>query len=198
MPREAARDLWAIPGARECQAFFGPAKFHGRVPAPGWKASCRAEGYNYRFDAAKFWKQILIPEAASADMADGDILVWLDGDVETTGPVPLGLIPHLLGDGELVFLGRQPKHSEIGFWAVRINPATRYFLFCIANTYRTGAVLDLKEWHSAFVWDSVRRDLDLREVNLCPSGARGHVWPISPMGAYTRHDKGKRKPGGTA
>lgn len=197
-PRRANRDLWEIPGARDCQTFYGPAKYHGRVPEPNWKESCRRLGYNFRFDAAKFWKQILIPQAASLDMADGDILIWLDGDVETVRLIDEADIIDILGEDDLCFLGREPKHSEIGFWAIRLNDATRFFLRVIAAEYTTGEVLKLKEWHSAFAFDHIRRAMvnDFKQRDLTP-GQRGHVFPISAVGPWLRHDKGKRKPGGT-
>ncbi len=198
MPRGACRDLWSIPGARECQVFFGPRKFHGRVPDASWKASARTKGYNFRFDAAKFWKQILIPHEASLGMMDGDILIWLDGDVETVAPMTAEIIKRQLGDADVCYLGREPKHSEIGFWAIRISQDARFFLETIANVFRSGEVLTLREWHSAFVWDHVRRSFEtggrLTFRNLCKPGARGHVFPTAEIGRYLRHDKGERKP----
>lgn len=193
-PREANRSLWDCEGARDCQVHFGPAKFHGRVPDARWKASAIREGYNFRFDAAKFWKQCLIPEAASLDMDDGDILVWLDGDVESIGFVPANVPSKWLKVQDLCYFGRGAKHPEIGFWAVALSPETRHFLFCIANTFRTGAVLEWKEWHSAFIWEGCRKDLGIASNDLTPGG-HGHVWPMTEMSVYTRHDKGKRKPG---
>jgi hypothetical protein len=198
MPRDACRDLWSIPGARDCQAYYGPAKFHGRVPLDRWKEKERLKGYAWRFDAAKFWKQILIPGAASIGMADGDILVWLDGDVETIRSVPIDMIERALADADGCYLGRPPKHSEIGFWAVRISPNSRFFLETIANVYRNGEAIELPEWHSAYVWDHVRKSFEaggrLAFRNICRVGASGHVFPQTSIGRYLRHDKGERKP----
>lgn len=74
MPRQACRDLWAIPGAQEFHvkhADNGVAQ--GRVAMPKWKEKERRNGYSFRFDAYKFWKQILIPQAAASTMDDGDV-----------------------------------------------------------------------------------------------------------------------------
>jgi hypothetical protein len=152
-------------------------------------------GFSFRTDAYKFWKQILIPQAASLDMADGDILVWLDGDVDTIQPVPFELVPQLLGAAEVAYLGRSRGHSEIGFWAVRLNPRTRKFLADIALTYTSDLVFNLPEWHSAFVWDFCRKSMvpPLSEQNICPKPMAGHVWPYTRLARYTRHDKGARK-----
>lgn len=195
MPRDAMRILWSIRGATRCRKNYADPLYQGRVPTENWKQSAIAAGYNFRLDASKFWKQMLIPQAASLDMADGDILIWLDGDVESIKPVPSGLIESLVDKHDVAFFGRGAKHSEIGFWAVRLAPLTRDFLAEIADWYIDATVLALKEWHSAFVWDHCRRSLDLDGRNLCPPGAHGHVWPLTPLARYTRHDKGKRKPG---
>lgn len=203
MPREAERILWTIPGALEFQErHAGNLAAQGRVPQACWKHRERFNGYSFRNDALKFWKQILIPEAAANDpvlgpLADGDLLVWLDGDVETLRPVPPDLVSEALAGAEICYLGRERGHSEIGFWAVRINPRTRAFLAAIADQYRSDAVFELPEWHSAFAWDHVRRSIDppLAAHDLCAQAKirAGHVWPYTMLAPYMRHDKGARK-----
>lgn len=194
MPRDACRVLWDIPGAREfSERHRDVPRSNGREPMERWKDRERQRGYSYRHDAHKFFKQILIPEAASQGMADGDLLVWLDGDVETTASVPVDLVPRLLGKAEICYLGRARAHSEIGFWAVRLNPQTRTFLHDIAEQYRSDRFLELPEWHSAFIWDHVRRQAGLKERNICKAELTGHVWPLTELGKYMRHDKGLRK-----
>lgn len=202
MPRDAERSLWAISGAL---AFNDRHKLssaaQGRLPQLCWKNRERFAGYSFRSDALKFYKQILIPEAAATDqrlgaLADDDVLVWLDGDVETTRPVPADFVELTLGGAEVAFLGREQSHSEIGFWALRINDRTRAFLAGIAEVYRTDGVFQLREWHSAFVWDHVRLSSGLIERDLCETAKirRGHVWPYTVLARYMRHDKGPRKP----
>lgn len=197
MPRDACRDLWAIPHAEDVAAMMDShERYAGRDVQPHWKPKCRRERYNFRFDARKFWKQILIPAAAANGLHEDDILIWLDGDVVTTAPVDVSIIVDMLLDADVAYLGREPKHSEIGFWAVRISPKTETFLGLIADQYISGAFESLPEWHSAFVWDHVRRGMQFDEHNLCKPGARGHVWPETALAAFTRHDKGPRKPRG--
>ena len=188
------RDLWAIPGAREfAERHRDDPLMNGREPRDGWKQSDLRNRYSFRFDAYKFFKQILIPGAAASGLDDGDILVWLDGDTVTLRPVPFNFVPDLLGDADVAYLNRPPKHSEIGFWAVRINERTREFLRAMADLYTSDRFIQLAQWHSAYVWDRAREAAGLRERHLCPPGARGHVWPSSPLARYLRHDKGKRK-----
>lgn len=196
MPRGAERSLWSIPGALAfADRHRGNMAAQGKVARPCWKERERFTGYSFRTDAYKFWKQILIPQAAAQDMADGDLLVWLDGDVESTAPVPPDLVASLLGEAEVCYLGRCRGHSEIGFWAVRLDPRTRHFLARIAGVYTTDEVFSLPEWHSAYVWDHVRQRQrpPLAERNICPEGVAGHVWPSTRLARYMRHDKGARK-----
>lgn len=195
MPRKAYRDLWSIEGAREFEERHREnLMVHGRVDNGRWKAKEKAGGYCFRFDAYKFWKQILIPQAASRGMDDGDILIWMDADVEVISrPSALDLVDLLCG-AQVCYLNREPKHSEIGFWAVRLDPQTRKFLSDMAKIYTTDQFLDLKEWHSAFVWDVARKSASLNEKSICRRGARGHVWPSTRLAKWFRHDKGDRKP----
>lgn len=208
MPRGAERSLWDCRGVREFIkanghiAAHNGKRDHEAVPAERmpsrWREKEWREGYTFRFDAVKFCRQLFIPEHAATDMADGEILVWLDGDVETVKAVPEGFVEALVGTADGAFLGRMGTHSEIGFWAVRLNRLTRRMLSDIANMYRDGTVFSLPETHSAFVWDFVRQTLPaINMKNLTPRG-KGHVWPTTELAAYTRHDKGNRKYRGAA
>lgn len=195
MPRGACRMLWDIPGAREfMDRHSGNLYAQGRKQVEGtrWKQSAIHKGYNFRWDAMKFYKQLIIPRAAAEGLSDGDILVWLDGDVITTSAVPENFIPDLIGDADISYLGRVRSHSEIGYWSVRINEWTCAFLDGIADMYLSDAFLALREWHSAFVHDTVRESMGLKERNLTPNGI-GHVWLKSPLYRYTDHLKGEMR-----
>lgn len=161
-------------------------------PRSGWREKDRRIGYSWRFDAVKFATQLFIPEAAAKHLPDGEILVWFDADVLTHRDVPEGFVEGLIGDADICYLGRQPKHSEIGFWAVRLNPLTRAFLSKMPSLYRSDLVFELREWHSAFVFDAARAMIPMKERNLTPGGS-GHVWMKSPLARYLDHLKGDRK-----
>lgn len=195
MPRKACRSLWDCPGAREfIERHRDNLELAGRQPRAGWKDKDRAKGYSFRFDALKFFKQILIPREAARGLAEGDILVWLDGDVETIAPVNTGVIAAMLDWHDVAYLNRGDKHSEIGFWGIRISAQTLAFLDAIAAQYTSDAFLELREWHSAFVWDHCRRQSGMIEHHLCRPGLSGHVWPNTILARWLRHDKGGRKP----
>lgn len=195
MPRNACRSLWQVPGAFEFNhRHQDNLAARGKTAQPCWKSKEVAEGYSFRTDAYKFWKQIVIPQQAAVGLPDGAMLIWLDADVETIRPVTAQFFEELMNGSELCYLGRSNAHSEIGFWAVRMNPMTRRFLAEIAEVYTSDQVFTLREWHSAFVWDYVRTRFSFNERNITPPGMRGHVWPYTPLARFTRHDKGPRKP----
>lgn len=197
MRRAAERSLWDCEGSTEfAQRHQDNLELAGMQPTSDWKAKDHAKGYNFRFDALKFWKQILIPRQAAKGLEDGDILIWLDGDVETIAPVNIGAIGSLVDKCDVAFLNRDNKHSEIGFWAIRISPRTLQFLDDMAALYTSDEFLKLREWHSAYIWDHARRMMgpSMLEWHLCHPGASGHVWPKTILARWMRHDKGDRKP----
>lgn len=183
--RAKQRMLSDIPGVME---FI---ERHKNVPERNGLNGLR-KPYWFKTDAVKFCRQCFIPEAAAQGLPDGSILAWFDADVVTFMRVPQGFVEELLGDTDICYLGRKPKHSELGFWAVRLNSRTRTFLKDFADIFRTDEVFTLKEWHSAYVFDWVRGRHELVEHDLTPGG-HGHVWFQSALGGYTDHLKGPRK-----
>lgn len=198
LPRGACRSLWDIPGAKAfIERHQNNAEANGRKPNDKWKPKHKTRGYNFRFDAVKFCRQMFIPSDASAKLAKSpdDIIVWLDGDVKTDAKVPDRFVETVIGDADLVYLGRNGYHSELGFWACRNNDRGRIFMDSLAKTFETDAVFKLSEWHSAWVFDHCRADCKkrgLRAMNLTPGGT-GHVWFQSPLREFSDHMKGARK-----
>lgn len=196
VPRGECRSLWQCAGARDFyEQHKGVAEHCGRKPRQGWREKDKLRGYCYRFDSVKFFKQLMIPEAAAQGLPDDSLLVWLDADVFTFADVPASLVPDMLGDADVCYLGRPGTHSEIGFWAVRLNDRTRRFLYGLAEIYRSGAVFALPEWHSAYVFDHVRKQDErygLTGRNITPNGRR-HVWFQSPLAKYADHVKGETR-----
>jgi len=181
-----------IPG---CIEFIEKYKFdkraNGEDVQPNWKESCKINGYNFKFDAWKFCRQGFIPYHAAQNMESG-ILCWLDGDVVTNRQVPSGWIESLIPEHAAVaYLGREPKHSEIGVQIYRV-PEAMPILRDFSEFYRSERVFGLKEWHSAYVFDQARCMNDVATYNMTPGGY-GNVWLQSPMIQYTDHLKGKRK-----
>jgi hypothetical protein len=191
-----ARDLAAVPGVQEFLRVHGAdAEARGRAVLPTWKESARRMGYNWRFDAVKWFRQAFIMRDAAAGLWQGadTLLCWLDGDVVTHRAVPLEFLPSLLPRGRCVaFLGRGDKHSEIGFQLYR--PAAFPMLECWSSLYESGEFKRHKEWHSAYLWDVARRaTLEPADWHDLTPGGHGHVWHASVLAQYTDHLKGERK-----
>jgi hypothetical protein len=193
MPRGECRSLWDIPGARE---FYARHKDNpvscGTGPHRNWLPKDHRRGHSWRFDAVRFFKQLIIPQDASLGLPDDDILVWLDADVVTFADVPEGFVESLLGKADLCYLGRN-KGSEIGFWAVRLNKRTRPFLANISSLYLDDRFVTLDQSHSAWIFDYARRGSGMNMTDLTPGG-RDHVWMLcKPLMSVCDHLKGNRK-----
>lgn len=166
----------------------------------------RAHGYD-RTDrkadpASRFWKHDAIkwaPQGMAAragmdGMEDGDLLAWFDADVATTAAVPKHWLNVLLDGKDMACILRDKQAPEIGFWAVRVGSKTREMVARFATLYESGRVFNLPEWHSAYVFgEAMRRTDGLSVANLNPAMIRGHPWPATALGQYTRHNKGKLK-----
>jgi hypothetical protein len=143
MPRDAERSLWAIPArsrSTTATATIWPPMAGPPAVLERPRASARLQLPHRRLQVLEANPH---PEAAAQGHGRWRLLVWLDGDVETTRDVPVDLVEQLLGAAEICYLGRARGHSEIGFWAVRLNPRTRKFLHDIAEVYRTDLVFKL-------------------------------------------------------
>lgn len=197
LPRGELRRLADIPGYLEFMARHGGDPVaNGRLPgkAAVWKGGDLKHGYSWSHDAVKWAPQAFIPWAACRSGHAPDILCWLDGDTETLADVPEGWLDELIGDHDGAYLGRIDSHSEIGFWAVRPQRSPAAGLIAeFAAIYTSGEFLNLRESHSAFVWDEARRrDARLRMRNLTPQGS-GHVFRASPLAPFLEHYKGGLK-----
>lgn len=187
------RSLWSIPGVKEFIDSHQDPVYHGKKETRGWREKDRRANESYRFDAVKFCKQLFVPDDAAWQLPDGDILAWFDGDVVSYEEVPDDLIGRLLDDHDLVYIGRNPgNHSDLGFWAVKLNANTRNLLRDIADSYRNGYIFSLHEWHSAYLfdhWVEKYRANGLIKTKSLTTG-HGHVWFKCDIGKYTDHLKG--------
>lgn len=168
---------------------------HGTSAVNGWKNKDYVRGYSFRFDAYKFFRMAMIPwQAYQITELDTTHLIWIDADVATSKDIPEGFIESLLPDScNVAYLGRQGYHSETGFVLFRV-PQAELLIKAWHDVYHTDRFLNLREWHSAFVFD---RCLDtipgVAAHNLTPNNKIQHVFVESPLNPYMDHLKGPRK-----
>ena len=172
---------------------------HGKVRREGdfgWTPKKIAAGYNFRLDAYRFSKKVFGVEAVSK-WTTADLLFWVDADVVTFAPVPIGLLSDLLpGDVALACLDRGDYHSECGFVGYDLtHQAARPFIRELCGLYASDEFLHLKEWHDSWVFDYVRKFLHTptRKIEHC---SRHHPFVNSVLGHYMDHLKGSRKEAG--
>lgn len=192
-PRAECRFLPALQTYREFLRFCDrqpDAKGLGELPC--WTRHDRQAGYSYRTDAMKFCRKVFaMADAARRAMDEGEtILAWIDADVRTFNFVPKDWIEQLLGDDDLVYLGRDAQHSECGFMIFRL-PNAWPLIRKMEDAYASLAVFQMREWHDSWVFDELRKDVAIRQRSL--TRGRGHVWPASPLGVCLDHLKGDRK-----
>lgn len=180
-----------IPGVVEFRA-----RWNGHPKAAGMGrlgVKVDEKGYSWRHDALKWMPQAMAPLAALDDMQDGEVLCWLDADVETTSAVPADWVEGLLGDCDVACLQRAGTHSEIGFYACRISPDTKAMLRHFAGLFADDTIFSLREQHSAFAFDVALNAAPWLKIRNLSPGKRGHVWPSTALADHAVHKKGKRK-----
>ena len=205
-PGAGAVDILEVP---EYAAFF---ERHGADPVacgrerrPGchWKPQAAARGYNFRFDAVK-WARQVFAIVHGALGAPARRTFWIDGDVETFAPVPLGVLDGLLpgppaealakaGGVYTAYFGRRNYHPDIGVLGFRGDHGDHArFMAAWRELYLSGRVFGLEEWHSAWTFDHVRRELGVPGHDYNARGGRG-ACTDSVLGAFMVHHKGQRK-----
>lgn len=122
--------------------------------------------------------QLVAPAAAADDMADGDLLGWLDPDIEVNSAVPSYVVPHLIKDADLAFIGREDGETDLGFWVVRLSRPVRAFLVQLGDAARP-------EVPAGEAWAQVRAAASLIERDLTP-GKAGATWANGPLGRYSQ------------
>lgn len=148
---------------------------------------------DYRFQAVKWARKVFALTSPSRPPCD--LWVWFDADVEFTRKPPKDFFRKNCPEGVVAtYLGRKDwHHSECGFVAYNMNCGAEAFLEEFRDMYRTDAVFEQKEWHDSFVFDVLRRDWEARghAFRNLSDGVEGmHVWPKTPLGKFSTHNKG--------
>jgi hypothetical protein len=172
--------------------------------ATGWckdstqKFSDKTKKVGFKWDAVRFSHKVY----AIFDCAkntDADILIWMDADTICHSPITTLELKKLIPfDKDLCYLGREGKYSECGLYSMNLrSPVIQEFLKEFQRMYddAENGIFKLPEWHDSFVFDAVRKNFHLTELNWSAGIVKGEGHPLinSAWGAYLDHLKGDRK-----
>ena len=152
----------------------------------------------FKWNAVRFSHKVYaIFHAAKNSTADW--LIWMDADMVCHSPVSeLDLYRLIPANTDLCYLGRQGKFSECGLYAMNLKHSSmERFLWDFQRLYddAENGIFRLTEWHDSFVFDVVRKNHQLNELDWSSHLITGEGHPLinSEWGAYLDHLKGARK-----
>ena len=170
----------------------------GQVPKGPVDSRGKQHGIGFKWDAVRFSHKVYaIFHCAGTQPADW--LLWMDGDTVCHSTISLAQLGKLCPqDRDLCFLGRNQKYSECGLYAMNLaRPAMKTFLKLFQHYYddAENGIFTLDEWHDSFVFDAVRKQCTLNELDWSGNLITGEGHPLinSEWGAYLDHLKGARK-----
>lgn len=152
----------------------------------------------FRWDAVRFSNKVY-SVFKCANESQADALLWMDADMFCHSPITYEKISSLCPeDIELGFLGREKKFSECGIYYLNLKSEnTKQFLKRFQHYYDNAeeGIFKLSEWHDSFVFDAVRKEFNLKELNWSAGLIKGEGHPLinCEWGAYLDHLKGERK-----
>lgn len=182
-------------------------KANGDVSSDPVRSRRKDAGKGFKWDAVRFAHKVYAIFHCAKN-TDADILLWMDADMVCHSPITKEKIIELCRpDKDLCFLGRKGKYSECGLYSLNLKSIqTQKFLENFQKFYddAENGIFTLDEWHDSFVFDAVRKTVDLNEYNwsqhlidLRPhrgnSTGEGHPLINCEWGAYLDHLKGDRK-----
>ena len=174
---------------------------NGDVTADPVRSKRKDAGKGFKWDAVRFaHKTYSIFHCART--VSTDWLVWMDADTVCHSTVTLADLDRLCPlDRDLCFLGRRGKYSECGLYAMNLGTINaKTFLQRFQRMYddAENGIFKLDEWHDSFVFDAVRTQCSLNELDWSQGIITGEGHPLinSEWGAYLDHLKGKRKSAG--
>lgn len=152
---------------------------------------------DYRFDYKRFsYKIFSLYDAVAVAKEEGiDYLVWMDADIVITQDITNADLLKWMPEGKqaISYLGRKDwDHSECGFMGFNLNNSNAVAAIDrIFKMYCTDEVLTLAQWHDSFVFDTIWKDMDKKNLS---EGIEGRdVFEKSLLGSHMIHNKGKRK-----
>lgn len=188
-------------------------EFHENIPEYRFfkKKFKEKEKYtdDFRFNVFRFAHKVYAISKALKDVKT-KYLIWLDSDIKTHKKIPVSFLHSLVDDTRyLSYLGRESisiKHlnySECGFLIFN----TEHFIHSqfwkdMMQMYDGGKLFQEKEWHDSYIFDVVRKNLEItsniKNINISDMGlvdikSEDHVFVASVLGKFMDHKKGNRK-----
>lgn len=176
----------------------GVPKANGDVSSDPVRSQRKDAGKGFKWDAVRFAHKVYaIFHAAKAHPTDW--LLWMDADMVCHSPITVETLDRLCpNQHDLCFLGRKGKYTECGLYAMNMkHDSISRFLWDFQRMYddaETG-IFRLVEWHDSFVFDAVRNNHNLNQLDWSSHLITGEGHPLinSEWGAYLDHLKGDRK-----
>jgi hypothetical protein len=179
----------------------GVPRANGDVSADPVRSKRKDAGKGFKWDAVRFAHKVY-SIFHCARICNADVLIWMDADTVCHSNISMADIQRLCpADRDLCFLGRRGKFSECGLYAMNLrSPAVQAWLADFQRYYDDAdrGIFTLDEWHDSFVFDAVRGQHSLRELDWSSHLVKGEGHPLinSDWGAWLDHLKGKRKTAG--
>jgi hypothetical protein len=176
----------------------GVPKANGDVSADPARARRKDAGKGFKWDAIRFAHKVYAVFHC-AKTTSTDWLLWMDADTICHSPIGLADLQKMCPPRmDLCFLGRRQKYTECGLYAMNLtSPATCLFLSKFQQAYddAENGIFKLDEWHDSFVFDAVRRNSTLIELDWSSHLITGEGHPLinCEWGAWLDHLKGARK-----
>ena len=174
----------------------GVPKANGDVSDDPVRSKRKDAGKGFKWDAVRFAHKVYAIFHC-AKVCDSDVLFWMDADTVCHSPITKEHIEKFCQPTvDLGFLGRQGKYTECGLYSINLkSDLGQLFLTRFQEFYDQDVIFKFEEWHDSFIFDEVRRTMQLREYNWSSGIIQGEGHPLinSEWGAYLDHLKGGRK-----
>jgi hypothetical protein len=171
---------------------------NGDVSNDPVRARRKDAGKGFKWDAVRFAHKVYSIFHCARSIST-DWLIWMDADTVCHSAITVADLERLCpADRDLCFLGRRHKYTECGLYAINLSrPAVKTFLQLFQRYYDDAehGIFTLDEWHDSFVFDAVRKQCVLNELDWSGHLITGEGHPLinCEWGAYLDHLKGARK-----
>jgi hypothetical protein len=180
------------------QTWKGVPKANGDVSTDPVRSRRKDAGKGFKWDAVRFSHKVY-SVFHCAKHCNSDILFWMDADTVCHSPISIkDIVSMSPTTKDLCYLGRAGKYSECGLYSINLKSAkSQNFLQFFQQAYDNAdsGIFTLDEWHDSFVFDSVRKQVNMAELNWSEGLIKGEGHPLinCQWGSWLDHLKGNRK-----